>query len=78
MHGDAPFLGAATYIATQELPYILWNPKVHYRVHKSPPLVHILRQISQVHTTPPYLRTILVCDMTPESRNSEVRIDIHC
>jgi hypothetical protein len=38
----------------QQLPSILWNLKVHYRVHRSP----ILSQIDPVHTTPFYLSNI--------------------
>jgi hypothetical protein len=36
------------------VPHIVWNPKVNYPVHKSPPHVHILRQIDLVHALPSY------------------------
>jgi hypothetical protein len=51
-------LEAASRAAAQELPNILWNQKVHYRVHKSPPLFPILSQIYPVHTTPSYLAKV--------------------
>jgi hypothetical protein len=39
---------------SQKMLQILWNPKVHKRVHKSPPIDPTLRSMVPLHIATPY------------------------
>jgi len=46
---QSPSWEANWFTASQEIPRISRNPKVHYRTHKRPPPVSILGQPNPVH-----------------------------
>jgi hypothetical protein len=53
-----PSWEANSHPASQEIPCLLWNTKVHYGVHNSPTLVGILSQMHPVHYFPSYFSKI--------------------
>ena len=67
---QSPSWEANWFAASQEIPRILWNPKVHYRTHKRPPPVSILGQPNPVHIPTSHLLEIhlnIIHPSTPRS-----------
>ena len=67
---QSPSWEANWFAASQEIPRISWNPKVHYRTHKRPPPMPILGQPNPVHIPTSHLLEIhpnIIHPSTPRS-----------
>ena len=65
--------------ASQKIPCILWNPKVHYHIHKNPLSVSVLSQFSPVHVSSFYLLKIhfnIILPPMPRSSNGSLSLRI--
>jgi len=60
---QCPSWEANSHLASQEIPRLLWNPKIHYRVHEGQPLVPTLSQVNPVHIFLPYFPKIAAYQM---------------
>lgn len=65
----------------QVISHLIWNLKILYRVHKNPPLVHILTQLDPVYIFKPILKlfNIYLCisEMVSSLHIFQLKFSIH-
>ena len=72
---QSPSWEANRFSASQEIPRILWNSKIHYRNHKCPPPVPSLSQLDRVHASTPHFLKIhlnIILPSMPGSPKSSI------
>jgi len=53
------------HLASQEIPRLLWDTKIHYRIHKSPPLASVLSQMNAIHISQKFSQAFSLGVMRP-------------
>ena len=80
---QSPYSETNRFSDSQETPHILWNPKVHFRIHNFPPPAPVPSQLDPVHTPTSYflkihLNIILPCTPAQALNTRYLKLEIKC